>query len=200
MCKEANGLFVLRGAVVGKRVGTYHISNLAMSLFVDGELDEIDRRRVADHLDSCGCCRKTVAAYRRLDHELETAGKPTFPVPASVTYRLIDTIDARPTGLVYRLMDAARSMPAAAGTLTAALLLIIGVSYMYRGSGPGTASPSPAPTSSTQAGGGSAEPLSAVRGRLQVITDRRLASNSGANAGPPAGIGRAVGYTEAWPE
>jgi anti-sigma factor RsiW len=159
----------MQGAALGKDTGRYHITNLALSRFVDGELDEQDRRRIGDHLNSCVHCRSIVAGYARLNGELLSGAQHTRDVPYSVTWRLMSAIEAEPTGFLPRVGSLARSVPATAGSLSAALLLVIGLAYMHHNTRPTVSPRSPTATAGQRSAG---VPLSrsVVRNRLRTVS------------------------------
>jgi anti-sigma factor RsiW len=159
----------VQGAALGKDTGRYHITNLALSRFVDGELDEQDRLRVGDHLNSCGYCRSIVAGYARLNGELSLVARHTRDVPYSVTWRLMSSIEAEPTGLLLRIGRFARSVPATAGSLSAALLLVIALTYLHHNTRP-SVSPQPPTATANQPGAGVPVSRSVVRNRLRTVS------------------------------
>jgi anti-sigma factor RsiW len=185
---------------VGKDTGRFHISNLALSRFVDGELDEYDRMRVSDHLRCCVYCRSTVAAYTKLNGQMDAVGQRELDVPYAVTSRLMTTIDSRPTGLLYRLSRISRSVPAAAGSLSVALLLIIGVSYMHHGSKSSAASQSPTATASASATGTTTVSHEVMGNRLRGLTRGQRAGTGPASLPSSASLVALHAATPAVPE
>ena len=168
----------MQGAALGKDTGRYHITNLALSRFVDGELDEQDRRRVGDHLNSCVHCRSIVAGYARLNGELSSGAQHTRDVPYSVTWRLMSAIEASPTGFLLRVGRLARSVPATAGSLSAALLLVIGLAYMHHNTRPTVSPPHSSHTTTDGVSAMASRPVSrAVIGtRLRDISSSTLSA------------------------
>lgn len=94
-----------------------------LQFYVDGELDEDDRRELEDHLAQCGTCR-TRADYERRFKAAIRARVPLEPAPASLRAQVEQVMDERP---------AVRRLPRtlAWGALPAAAALAMVVTFTW---------------------------------------------------------------------
>jgi len=113
---------------------------LTLSQFVDGDLDPAMALRVEAHLGDCEDCRGTVADFQSVNQRVTEVGSRVVRVPMEVSESVrLDTSRGRTTGRIG-IVASARSMPAAVGTVAAAVLLFIGSGFLHHASGPTTPS------------------------------------------------------------
>ena len=61
-----------------------------LQTFIDGELDDVQRQRVAAHLEACRRCGLAASTYESLKQRLEGLGQPADPEAVARLERFID--------------------------------------------------------------------------------------------------------------
>jgi anti-sigma factor RsiW len=73
---------------------------LAVTAFVDGELEHSRREEVLAHLTHCATCRDEIAAVRRLKSALRGSGGPTVPFDLSSRLLAVSMLPPAPVPAV----------------------------------------------------------------------------------------------------
>jgi anti-sigma factor RsiW len=63
-----------------------------LQAFLDGELDDLQRERVAAHLEACRRCGLAASTYESLKQRLHGFGQPADPGAVARLERFIDTL------------------------------------------------------------------------------------------------------------
>lgn len=96
-----------------------------LSLYLDGDLDAIDRRGMEDHLSRCPSCRRELRSLRSVDRSVAGLRSRYEPVSRDLDARIRRSVSARRRPR----RAAARLSSPAVGTVAAALLLFLGTSH-----------------------------------------------------------------------
>jgi len=100
-------------------------SNVTLSKYFDGELDEAERRAVEAHLASCARCSRSLASLRRMSDALKALPDPT--PPDRLWSHLCERLDrTRPSQLARTWRVGRRAMVAAT-----VLVLLACAGYWY---------------------------------------------------------------------
>jgi anti-sigma factor RsiW len=116
-----------------------HCSVDALSCYIDGELTLPETQRVRRHVAECRRCSDELETLQRSDRIVRAWALRSVRVPESLEHRL--SRDLRRRRRFGPLVALSRVMPAAVGTSTAALLVLVsvtlGVPYANRADNPG---------------------------------------------------------------
>lgn len=83
---------------------SHAMDHATLMRFLDGELDDEERRRVEEHLASCTECRREVAVYRSIGEDLSGGGSREHGRPGrgtvetGGTWQAVDRRLTRPAG------------------------------------------------------------------------------------------------------